>query len=96
MHLRGHDAAIEGHLGFIRLELNKYKAFFEFVCGATINASDSSLSKLNQGPEVFLVFKKLLAEYLQVPTGEWLRDLRLAEQNVSKAMRPWAPDFISN
>eukprot|EP00977_Amphora_coffeiformis_P018695 scaffold6655_cov169-Amphora_coffeaeformis.AAC.12 len=93
MHFRGKDDVIQEHLRFIRSELNKYIAFLEFVCGATVNRGECPLLMLNQGAETFLRLKKRLAlEFLQIPTGEWLNDLRQAEKNVTMAMQPWALD----
>ena len=49
----------------------------------------STLSVLNQGVETSIVFKRLIAQYLDIPTGKRLTLLRRAYSNLSEAMKDW-------
>jgi len=44
---------------------------------------------LNQGVETSIVFKRLIAQYLDIPTGKRLTLLRRAYSNLSEAMKDW-------
>jgi len=78
-------------------ELEMHKTFFStFLSGISSRVDESgagrsSLSVLNQGAETALGYKKLTAQYLDVPTGKRLRLLRHAHRNLTVAMKEWYP-----
>eukprot|EP00978_Attheya_sp_CCMP212_P030250 scaffold110542_cov52-Attheya_sp.AAC.2 len=101
LHLKGLDHEIKDYLLFIRRQLVPFETFSVCILGdmlSTQSAEDSGsyLTLLNQGIETSNTYKKLLAEYLGIPTGSWLRRLQQAERNVLEAIKPWTPDVSSN
>jgi len=63
--------------------LQVHESFTKTVLlGMSAASTESILSRLDQGAETSLSHKKILAEYLNVPTGKKLRLLRQARTNV--------------
>ena len=72
----------------IEEELKKQETFVKtFLCGVSLPHSNTSpttaLKLLNQGEATALNYKRLIAAYLDVPTGKRLRMLRQATRNLA-------------
>ena len=52
----------------------------------SVRTTGTSLSLLSQGPETSTMYKRLLAEFLAIPTGKRLRQLQQADRNIRKAI----------
>ncbi|KAG7365829.1 protein of unknown function DUF4116 containing protein [Nitzschia inconspicua] len=94
LHFNGHDDKIEGYLSFLNSKLEMYDTFVCCVLGNMLSTQSvittgSSLTLLNQGRETSVVYKRLLAEYLGIPTGKWLCQLKEARANVIQAIAPF-------
>jgi len=75
--IRGHSIAIASHL-------IKYDEFFALLCG--VSSASSTLSVLNQGTETSVNYKRRIAEFLDVPTGQYLCQLRRAGARSREAL----------
>ncbi|KAG7365832.1 protein of unknown function DUF4116 containing protein [Nitzschia inconspicua] len=94
LHFNGHDDKIESYLSFLNLKLEMYDTFVCCILGNMLSTQSvittgSSLTLLNQGHETSVVYKRLLAEYLGIPTGKWLCQLLQARANVNQAIDPF-------
>lgn len=67
----------------VRAELQNYETYQgTFLFGMTQQQPDNALTLLSQGEATSLNYKRLVAEYLDVPTGKRLRMLRKAVTNL--------------
>lgn len=67
----------------VELMLQRYETFTATILfGISTSDSGSPLSILNQGTETSVVYKKLISQYLDVPTGKQLRLMRKARSNM--------------
>ena len=83
----GRRALIRGHRIAIASRLEKYDEFFALIlCG--VSSGSSTLSVLNQGTETSVNYKKRIAEFLDVPTGQYLCRLRRADARSREALYP--------
>ncbi|KAG7351720.1 protein of unknown function DUF4116 containing protein [Nitzschia inconspicua] len=97
LHFDGHDDKIQSYLSFLNSKLEMYDTFISCVLGTmlstqSVESTGSTLTLLNQGHETSIVYKRLLADYLGIPTGKWLCQLLQAKANVTKAIAPF--DFM--
>jgi len=58
--------------------------------------SGSSLAVLNQGSVTSTIYKRRIADYLDIPTGKRLRTLRRAAENIEVAFRLMQQRWPSN
>lgn len=94
LHFKGRDNAISRALNFFRRELEPFETFTSCILGnmlstQSVQGTGTNFTLLNQGPETCHMYKKLLAEYLGIPTGKWLACLQKAERNVLEAVAPF-------
>lgn len=94
LHFKGHDNKIRAFFDFLRRELEPFETFCSCILGnmlatQSVQGTGTNLTLLNQGPETCQMYKKLLAEYLGIPAGEWLGCLQKAEQNAREAVAPF-------
>lgn len=66
----------------VKAKLALHNVFSSVVLPPISIASDCSLALLNQGAATSIAHKKLIAEFLGVPSGKKLRQLRLASRNL--------------
>jgi hypothetical protein len=95
LHLRGEDDKIQSFLDFLLSQLSPLETFVECILGSMLSThsvedTGTNLTLLNQGLETSMKYKRLLAEYLGLPTGKCLCRLQQAESNVRKATTSWA------
>ena len=72
-------------------ELVKQETFVKtLLCGISLNQANTTpttaLVLLNQGESTALSYKRLIAEYLDVPTGKRLRMVRQASRNLTSVL----------
>mmetsp|Transcript_526 Transcript_526/g.982 ORF Transcript_526/g.982 Transcript_526/m.982 type:complete len:144 (-) Transcript_526:92-523(-) len=94
LHFQGKDDVIHQLLASIRRTLLPFESFSSRILANMVSTQSdeytgTSLTLFNQGLETSIKYKKLLAEYLDIPTGKWLRRLQLAEKHVVQAIAPW-------
>lgn len=69
----------------VEAKLELYDVFSSVVLPAISlekNGSDCTLALLNQGSTTSIAHKKLIAEYMGVPTGKTLQQFRMASENL--------------
>jgi len=69
--------------------METHDTFFRTVLrgmSQSVDSLGSGLSVLNQGTETSVSYKKLIAQYLDVPSGSQLRMLSRASDNITWAM----------
>ena len=91
LHFDGHDDEIRGYLSFLEANLNPHRAFSECILAnmlstRSVRATQTPLSLLHQDPETSTMYKRNLAEFLGLPTGKRLRQLRRADRNTREAI----------
>ena len=94
LHFEGSDDVIERYLDFLQSKLDPFNTFSACILGnmlstQSVEETGTNLTLLNQGMETSDIYKKVLAEYLDIPTGKWLRRLQGAERSVLEAIAPW-------
>ncbi|KAG7351718.1 protein of unknown function DUF4116 containing protein [Nitzschia inconspicua] len=99
LHFDGHDDKIQSYLSFLNSKLEMYDTFVCCILGnmlstQSVETTGSSLTLLNQGHETSIVYKRLLADNLGIPTGKWLCQLKEARANVTQAIAPF--DFYAS
>ena len=100
LHFSGRDRVIDNVVCYLRHEVNLFETFSECILGnmlskQSVESTGSHLTLLNQGMETSFQYKTRLADYLGVPKGKWLQQLRQAERNVSDAIAPfWGSDDL--
>ncbi|KAG7339918.1 hypothetical protein IV203_024968 [Nitzschia inconspicua] len=100
LHFDGHDDKIQSYLSFLKSKLELYDTFVSCVLGTmlstqSVESTGSTLTLLNQGHETSIVYKRLLADYLGIPTGKWLCQLLQARANVTQAIAPFDFTHVS-
>lgn len=81
LHLKGLDNEINEYLVFLRNRLDPFDAFAACILGnmlstQSVDDTGTNLILLNQGLETSSNYKRVLAEYLDIPTGTWLWQLQ--------------------
>ncbi|KAG7365831.1 protein of unknown function DUF4116 containing protein [Nitzschia inconspicua] len=94
LHFDGDDDKIQSYLSFLNFNLELYDTFVSCVLGnilstQSMESTASTLTLLNQGHETSVGYKRLLADYLGIPTGKWLCQLLQARANVTNAIEPF-------
>jgi hypothetical protein len=72
--------------GIVRAQVQFHENFVRILCAMSSStvSKNCHLPVLDQGKETSSAYKKLLAEFLGVPTGNELRLLRSASMNLAK------------
>ena len=65
-------------------ELKTHETFVKTVLCSMSTQQNGSLAFLDQGNETWLIYKRLVADYLGVPTGKRLRMLRNASKIIAQ------------
>ena len=96
LHFNGLDDVVNELVRSIRERLDWHDTFVATLLrGMSASPTNSTastplnLSLLNQGAETSVVYKKLIADFLNVPTGSELRLLRRAHEHVCDAIALW-------
>ena len=89
----GENRRIERYLAFLRRELTPFETFSSCILAnmlstQTVQDTGTSLTLLNQGCETLVHYKRLLADFVGIPTGKWLGQLKQAEANILLVMSP--------
>ncbi|KAL7567731.1 hypothetical protein ACA910_012065 [Epithemia clementina (nom. ined.)] len=88
---QGRHDIIQTYPAFLRKRLSSFETFSSTILATmlstqSIEVAGSNLSLLDQGMETSQSYKQILAEYLDIPTGKWLRQLQQAEGNVCQVL----------